>query len=351
MNAHRTLRAALLLAVALCGLGARGAAAEEYRGQRGYLFLSRGANPMAVRWFRGEHANYPQMAGPLAGMALAECRLGRDEDARGHLKQARALDPDDPLVAAADACYAAREARHGALEDHLERAAAASRIPFHAREHARYLLHQGRWQEAEAALQQMLVVGWNEGAIQSMLATAQLAQGQPDGSEAAARELLDRFPKAHLAIYVLLLLELSGEPLGPGGSPTLPLMITWSNGNEVVLAKAEILRREGLLDEAELQAGRRKIDPDDPFPWSVLARLAVDLGDPAAARERVAEARDRWPLHPSVLLTEAHVAAADGERTLATELLEDARARGIPPWEVEFEREVAARLDALPERP
>ncbi len=339
------LIAALLLAAGSPATLVGGAArAEEYRGQRGYVFLARRAYPLAVRWFETAHQARPEMAGPLAGMALAECRLGRDADSRDHLAAARDRDPADPLVRAAEACWQIREDRLSEAEETLAAAHDGSQLPFHGREHARFLLHQGQFADAAALLREMRAAGSQERTVAMLLAGALLGLGEPEESLSLAEEQLDAAPRSDQAVAVLLLHELAGGPPGPERIPDQPRMITWSGGNEVVLLRAESLRRRGLLDAAETEAGRRKVDPDDPLSRSMLARLAVDLGDLDEAGELAADAARRWPLHPSVMLTEARVAAAQGRPDAAQAALRDARAAGVPPWDVAFAGEVEERL-------
>ncbi len=312
---------------------------------RGLIYLSRGSYPAAMGWYRSEADRYPDEPGPLAGLALSKCRVGRLDEAGVHAAAAAQLDPDDPMLLTAQACLALMSGDpEAALELH-QSAADSARFPYHRREMAWFLIHQGRFAEAAVALDEMVAAGWEGLATSAMLAECDLGQGRREW----AHLRIDGFPRSgsgpRRAFHVETLASLADDVLiGPAVEPFPRQLSPFDASQDLVVFRAEALRRLGHLHAAESEAERRKREPLHSLGWAFLARIATDAGDLERAGSILDEVRPRWPQHPSLLLSEARLEARCGRGAAAASLLEKAREIGVPAWDAAVESELTDEL-------
>ena len=348
MPTHRPRWPLRVLVSTLALVCAHPALAGDWDGSRGLIYLSRGSYPAAMGWYRAETESHPTESGPLAGLALSKCRVGRLAEADEHAAAAALLDPDDPMMLTARACLALASGDPvGALELH-QRASDGALFAFHHREMAWFLIHQGRFSDAAAAVDEMVAAGWEGRPTRAMLAECDLGLGRLE----QARLRIDDFQRAgsgpRRAFHVETLATLADDLLiGPSVEPFPRQLSPFDASQDLVVIRAEALRRLGQVDAAETEAERRKRDPLHSLAWAFLARIATDAGDLDRAGRILDEARPRWPLHPSLLLSEARLEARRGRRAAATDLLEQARAVGVPAWDAVVESELEDELVAL----
>ncbi len=317
--------------------------ASAWDGSRGLIYLSRGAYPAAMGWYRSETERFPEHAGPLGGLALAKCRVGRTEEAREHLDAASRMDPVEPLVLTAQACVALVEGEPDRAHDLHQTAADAAEYPFHRREFAWFLMHQGRYPEARDLVQQMIDAGWEGRNTRAMLAECALGEGQLSGAQGWIETLRVESVGPRRAFHVLTLATLADDLLaGPDVAPFPDQLSPFDAAHDLVVMRSEAVRRLGRLDEAESEADRRKRDPLHSVSWAFLARTAIDLGDLERAEEILDQADERWPSHPSLGLSRAMLSAARGEMDASRLELARARDLGVPAWDAPVERELAA---------
>ncbi len=325
----------------------RPADADEYSDRMGAVMLSRNEDGMAQRRFERLVDEHPDSAGPQGGLALARCRLGRVAQASEPLARAQALDPDQPLVLAAQACLAAAGGDHSGEEQWLQRAAERSSKPKHIRELARYWMRHGQYVRAEEMLGEVSTAGMYGPSATALRAVCKVALGDTDG--ALGQLVMIRVPdrmdttSETAQTYVALADDLTLETV----AVPFDRITRVNQGNDLVVARAEAMRRLGRLDEAEVEIGRRKLDIDDPYADAVAARLATDMGRRGVARSIIAGAYDRWPEHGSVFLSEAYLLAAEGNLRAAERLLVHARAVGIPAWDWPVAADVERAMDRL----
>jgi tetratricopeptide (TPR) repeat protein len=337
---------ALLSSLAL--LPALPATAGDWDGSRGLVYLSRGSYPAAMGWYRSEADSYPDESGPLAGLALSKCRVGRFAEAGEHAAAAAQLDPDDPMLLTAQACLALVSGDPGSAHELHQRAADSALFPFHQRELAWFLIHQGRFPEAAAAVDEMVFAGWEGRTTRAMLAECDMGLGRLE----LAQLRIDDFQRIgsgpRRAFHVETLATLADDLLiGPSAESFPRQLSPFDASQDMVVFRAEALRRLGQLDAAETESERRKREPLHSLAWAFGARIATDAGDLERAGRILDEARPRWPLHPSLLLSEARLEVRLGRRAAAASLLEQARAVGVPAWDTVVENELADELAAL----
>ena len=321
------------------------ATAAEYQHAMATKMLRREAYRAAARRYRDAHAERPELAGPLAGWALCQCHIGQLDEARDNLAQADPLDPHEPLLFEARACIAGRLGEFEVEAAHLRRAAEISVNPNRMGQLGSHYVRHGLFVEAMDVAEQMRESGLH-GRSSSMLAVRYgLATGDEDEVAFLAEDIaiLGRTHRSGMILGTLVALSqdhLVGEAVAPYDhySPRTRA------GDSVLLLRAEACRLLGQLDEAEQQAGRRKQEPDEPIGVAILARIACDLGDLDGAEGFLAIARERWPLHPSPILSEAVLRARQGRDEEAWRCLELARERGIPAWDRHVEDDLVAEL-------
>lgn len=340
------------LVTGLLSLPARPAPAKEYADPLAFKMLDRGIYHLAVLRFSRLIVEQPGVAGPHAGMALTRCRMGQPERALPELAIARQRGPDEPLVFATDACLAELDGDLAAAMLHWEDAGAASGQAFFSVTRVRMLLDRGEVGAAEDLLEELELGGWDGMAAIALRAECRLVDGDVEGAIQLMTLLEMKRPRISATQPVATLVDLASSHLNPAAFEPFPRFVGWGPAGRAVVFRAEAMRRLGLLDAAEAEANRRKDDPDDPVSCAMLARLAHDLGDTDAAWDWLEVAGQRWPAHPSVVLTEALLLAREG-RPQAVDVLREARALGVPPWERSVEQEVEARLPEgrLPARP
>ena len=323
--------------------------AGAWDGSRGLIYLSRGAYPAAMGWYRSEAERYPDHAGPLGGLALAKCRVGRVDEAREHLEEATRIDPDEPLLLTAQACVALADGDPEQAHDLHLAAADAAEFPFHRREFAWFLMHQGRYPEARDVIQQMIDAGWEGRNTRAMLAECDLGEGDVPGAQVWIEALRVESAGPRRAFHVLTLAALADDVFtGEDVEPFPNQLSPFDSAHDLVVMRAEAVRRVGRLDEAEHEAERRKRDPLHPVSWAFLARTATEVGDLDRAADLLAEAGKRWPGHPSLALSNAMLAAARGDTATARTELTRARDLGIPAWDTPVEADLAALLEPPP---
>jgi len=336
---------ALLSIAALAPL--RAATAGDWDGSRGLIYLSRGSYPAAMGWYRSEAETYPDEAGPLAGLALAKCRVGRIDEAEAHAAEAVAIAADEPMVSTARACLALAAGDPAGAQELHQAAADGALFPFHLRELAWFLIHQGRFDEADAVLDEMDAAGWEGRVTRAMHAECDLGRGDA----AMARLRIDDFQRAgtgpRRSFHVETLAALADDRLTGPEAEAFPRQLSpFDASHDLVVMRAEAMRRLGRLDDAEGEAERRKREPLHALGWAFLARIAADTGDLERATELLDQARERWPLHPSLVISEAMVAVRRGDVAAAAALRERAREAGVPAWDESVVRQIDAEIAA-----
>ncbi len=320
-------------------------AAGEYTHERGFRMLRRGAWRAAARQFRAALQNQPGAAGPWAGLALAECRLGELEQARRDADHSASLDPDQPLLHTAHACLLEAEGDVNGTVEMLQAASDSSLMPVYPTQWAWFLIRQGLYADAELVVDRMAAAGHQGQTVEAMRVRCRLAAGDLETSSMSVEEVRIVARTARSGLALELLHALAADTLTREVTTSYPFLVPRSGGvDEIVLLKAEAQRRIGLLDEAEAEAARRKRDPDDPVGWAVLVRLACDLGHLDEAEQLLGEAQRSAPLDPSLLLSEAYLRLAQGDRASAEFALELARSAGVPAWDDVVEQDIVARL-------
>ena len=333
--------APLTLLAALALFAPRPAHGDEYVDGRGLIYLSRGTYPAAMGWYRPLTIGQPDRAGPWAGLAIAKCKVGRTAEAREHAELAQELESGEPLGLSARGCVALAAGDPDAAEELRRRAADASSFPYHRRELAWFLIHQGRYAEAEEQLQSMADAGWEGLTTRAMLAECALGLGRLEDARNLVDQLRESGSGPRRSFHVETLMALADDAyVGPQVASFPRRLSPFDAEHDLVVIRAEALRRLGLLDRAEDEAARRKREPNHPLGWAILARLALDLDDESVAGELLETALARWPIQPSLLLTLALLEARRGDPG-AARTLEQARALGIPAWDVVYEATVA----------
>lgn len=288
----------------------------------------------------------PDHAGPLGGLALAKCRVGRVDEAREHLAEAAEIDSTEPMVQTAGACLALADGDPDrAFELHRAAADGAS-FPYHRRELAWFLIHQGRFSEAREVIQGMISAGWEGRNTRAMLAECSLGEADAAGAEVWIEALRADSLGPRRTFHVLTLAALADDVFtGPDVEPFPNQLSPFDTAHDLVVMRAEASRRLGHVDEAEDEAGRRKREPLHPVSWAFLARVAIDVGDVDRAAELLVLAGQRWPSHASIAISDALLAFRNGEFEGARADLARARELGVPAWDASVETELARSLD------
>lgn len=321
------------------------ASAQAWDGSRGLIYLSRGAYPAAMGWYKSEVERFPEQAGPLGGLALAKCRVGRVDEAREHAAAGAGLDPDESLVQTAEACLALVDGDPDRAFEFHQAAADGASFPFHRRELAWFLIHQGRYPEAREVIQGMISAGWEGRNTRAMLAECSLGEADTAGAEVWIEALRAESVGPRRTFHVLTLAALADDVLSGADTEPFPNQLSpFDTAHDLVVMRAEASRRLGRVDEAEREAGRRKREPLHPVAWAFLARTAIDVGDVDGAAEILIPARQRWPSHASIALTDAMLALREGEIDQAEADLARARKLGIPAWDTSVEAELVRAL-------
>ena len=324
---------------------AKSVVTREYTHPLAFKWLRRGAYAPAARQFRQAHEANPKLGGPLAGWAFAECRGGDPDAAEAHAVTAAALDPDQPLLHAALACLAEANGDFSQAEDEYELATQLSILPLFGTYETAFFLRQGQYVDAQGNVAEMERTGSAGPSSDSIAVQCLLALGDVDtaGLLSEGIRTAGRSPKSGQSLVTLVALadqHLVGQPAA-GYRYFIP-----SDGSvdRTVLLRAEVRRRLGDLDEAEELIGRRKREPNEPMGASVLVRVAVETGSYEDAAATLVEAQQAWPMHPSLLISEALLAAHRGDHTAAERALQLARSVGIPAWDTAVEDDVMWQL-------
>jgi len=352
---RRTTRSASVLVLLLClswpvlplsaGGEGEGEGFREYTNPLAFRWLRRGAYGAAGRQFEQEHEARPRAGGPLAGLALCECRQGQIAAARAHAESARSLDPDQPLLYAALACLHEADGEFAAAEAEYALATQSSFLPLYSTYEIAFQLRHGQYVAAFAGVEAMERSGTVGPSTDSIAVQCLLALGDVDtaGLLSEGIRTAGRSPRAGQSLVTLVALA---QPVLVGEAASGYRYFVPSDGSvdRAVLLRAEVKRRLGELDEAEELVGRRKREPREPVGEAVVVRVAIDLGAFGDARARLAAAQLSWPMHPSLLLSEALLAARQGDRAAAERALVLARSAGIPAWDTAVDHDVEMLL-------
>jgi len=322
--------------------------AEEYSNPIAYKLLSREAYRAAARRFGLDHEASPELAGPLAGLALCRCRQEAYDEARTRMEASEALGCCQPLQLQARACLAEADGDLVNLELHRLDEVGVSYSPSAVSQLGAFYSQQGRFEEALEVAEVMKSEGLRGRVSSALEARCLLGLGDVDAAALIGIELGEESRGRHPGRAIRTLVALSEDALV--AEEVLAFRghaQRTRNVDSMLVLGAEGLRRLGRLDEAETQVGRRKKDPDEPLSWAFIVRIQTDLGDLDGAERVLQETQRRWPCHPSVLLSEALLCTARGEFERAARALELARAAGVPAWDRDVEQELEDRLQQM----
>lgn len=324
------------------------ASAAEYSHPMASKLLRREAYRAAARQYRDAHQQRPALAGPLAGMALCHCHLGEPDKAWTSIEGAEQRDPTEPMIYEARACLSEAEGDLVAAAEYLEQAADLSVDPTRLSQLGSHLQRQGLFRESMDVVWQMRDAGYHGRSSSALAVRGQLAEGDVADASLLAEEIAQEGMTHRSGMILGTLVALSHEDLvGEAVEPYTYFAPRTRTADSVLLWRAEASRLLGMLDVAEQQVGRRKQEPEDPYGVSIVARLACDLGDLESAEASLEVARDRWPLHPSLILTEAMLRTRQGRIEDAHRLLDLARERGIPAWDRHVEDDLMWELSRV----
>ena len=192
----------------------------------------------------------------------------------------------------------------------------------------------------------MISAGWEGRNTRAMLAECSLGEADAGGAEVWIEALRAESLGPRRTFHVLTLSALADDVFtGPDVQPFPNQLSPFDTAHDLVVMRAEASRRLGHADEAEDEAGRRKREPQHPVSWAFLARMAIDVGDMDGAAEFLAQARQRWPSHASIAISDAMLALRRGELEAARADLARARELGVPAWDESVELELARSLD------
>lgn len=319
---------ALLITFAVVRPGFSG----EFKDSMCTVMLARNEDGMAQKRFERLTGEFPESAGPMGGLALTHCRLQQLAQADAELEPARLLDPWQPLVLAAEACLASSNGDFEGEARWLELAADRSATPIYVRELAIYWMRHGQYERADEILREAATSGMQGPTASTLRVVCLTAVGDTDGARALRGQISKPNYRSTTLAMAETLLALAEDRVLETAAVRFDRVTRVHQGNDLVAARAEAMRRLGRLDDAEQELGRRKFDVDDPYAAAVAARLAADLGQGDVGRLMLAEAYLSWPDHGSLVLSEAYLAATEADPR-AAELLERSRTAGIPAWD------------------
>lgn len=315
--------------------------AREYTHPLAFKWLRRGAFTAAARQFRQAHEARPEASGPLAGWAFADCRQGNTDAARNHAALAADIDPDQPLLRAAFACLAEDQGDFALAEAEYELATQLSVLPLFGTYRTAFFLRQGQYTAAHGTVVEMVQTGAAGASSDSIAVQCLLALRDVDtaGLLSEGIRTSGRSPKSGQSLVTLVALA-EQHLVGEAASGYRYFVPADGSVDRTVLLRAEVKRRLGELDDAEELVGRRKREPREPLGASIVVRVSVDLGGYENAGARLRDAQKTWPMHPSVLLSEALLAVHQGDLPAAERALQLARSVGVPAWDTAVEDDV-----------
>jgi len=322
----------------------------EYSHPLAFKWLRRRAFGPAARQFKLAHEARPDLAGPLAGWSFAECRAGNLDAARAHVPSAAAIDPDQPLLHVARACLAEADGDFAAAEAEYEIAEQLSSLPLFGSYKTVFLLHQGHYDAASRHLDELERSAPSGSSSDSIAAQCFLALGDVEMGALLSEGVRSTGRSSRSGQALITLVALAEQHLvGAPASGYRYFVPPDGTSDRTLLLRAEVQRRLGNLDDAEALVGRRKREPREPVGASILARVAADLGSYDQARDLLDEASRSWPMHASVLISEAWLALLQGDRDAAERALQCAQSVGVPAWDHAVEGDVEWLLRRLPQ--
>ena len=253
-----------------------------------------------------------------AGLGRAFAGLGNCTRAIGHFEEVRPTPGwTAPVATAHAACLARRGDRAGALAS-LEEAVQLD--PDHRRAWYQLALVAGARGEtlrADEALERLRAMEEGENMVALVEAWRALEHGEEalapalDALERALRD--DAPPAARVQLHLIDGLRWLDLDDPAAAVESLRRGVLLDQGHVRAASwQAEAHRRLGLLDEAERILDRSRLGPvDTPLRAAVRARVAVDRGDPVAARALL-EAQDARQ-DPDWLAARWYLARATGE--------------------------------------
>lgn len=336
----------VVLALVLLGTTLPGTAnGEDYSNQLAVKFLARDAFRAAARQFRADHQAQPDLGGPLAGMALCQCRLGHYDLAAEYLDESAQRDCCQTLLYMARSCMAGSEGDLIALEQSRLDAYRRSPEATAQSQLASFYVRQGRFAEALDVTSEMMDVGLRGRVSSDLMVRGMLGSGEVDEAALLAIEISAEGRGPHTGRVSRTLVALSEDPMiGEEVQGFRRYAQKTRTMDNLLVLTAEGLRRLGRLDDAEIHADRRKRDPVDPLGWALLVRLYADLSQFDLADEALSNAQRQWPCNPSVLLSEAHLWLARGDIEKVERALELAHEIGVPAWDQAVAEELSYRL-------
>ncbi len=286
------------------------ALAAEPRQREAYALVSRiyselGRDAEAVEFFAVGTRNLPRLPHGWFYKGFHEFRLGRWEDALASFARAAALDPRDAQARfRRGLIHQAMGNFEQALAELREAYRLAPADPIVAARLARVLRIVGRYDEAERLTREALERNAESPDLLYALGQLRLRAGDLDEAERALRRAIARVPDWYEPHHELArVLQRRGDAAQARREERLAARLRAAREGREVLRQAAAER------------------PRDPYPWLLLAELALAQARPAEARRWLSQARKLQAPAARLAADEAELALLQGEVERAAALL------------------------------